>query len=68
MKKIVLLIVLSVVLSGCIRLRGIEHSVYGGMSRSHSGGEVYSENPSGHQEQGGGWSIGSKIKTIWVVK
>jgi hypothetical protein len=62
------IILLSLLLPGCITLTGVEHTVYGGVSRSHSGGEVFSEMPSGHEEQGGTWYIGSAIKTIWTVK
>lgn len=55
-------------LSGCVSMTGVEHTVYGGIQRGYSGGEVYSENPSGHQEQSGGRNVGSAIKTIWKVK
>ena len=66
--KLTLLSLAVLVLSGCFRITGVEHSIYGGMSRSYSGGEVYSESPSGHQEQSGGWTAGTKIKTIWANK
>ena len=65
MKKLIFLALVALSLSGCFRITGVEHSIYGGMSRSYSGGEVYSESPSGHQEQSGGWTAGTKIKTIW---
>ncbi len=69
--KRVLMIIICLALAACsspIKMTGIEHSIYGNLTRSHSGGEVYSMDPSGHQEQGGSWSAGTKIKTIWVVK
>ena len=54
--------------AGCVSMTGVEHTVYGGITRSHSGGEVYGAVPSGHEDQSGGWNIGSAIKTIWSVK
>jgi len=68
MRLIYLYFILLTLLSGCFRLTGIEHSVHGGLTRSNSGGEIYSESPSGHQEQGGSWTVGTKIKTIWLIK
>lgn len=60
-------IILAILLQGCA-ITGVEHTVYGGVTRTHSGGEVYAEIPSGHQEQGGSWYAGSALKTIWRVK
>lgn len=64
--RVIFLMAALFTLSGCFRITAVEHSVYGGMSRNYSGGEVYSSDPSGHQEQGGGWNVGSKIKTVWT--
>jgi len=64
--RMLLLIALIIMLCGCVRLTGIEHSVQGGLSRDYSGGEVFSASPSGHKEQGGSWFVGTKIKTIWT--
>ena len=61
------LILALLLLQGCAII-GVEHTVYGGVTRSHSGGEVYAEQPSGHQEQGGSWYVGSALKTIWRIK
>jgi len=68
MKHIVTLILLAACLSGCVKMTGFEHSIYGSMTRTHDGGEVYAMEPSGHQNQGGSWSAGTKLKTIWIVK
>ena len=65
MMKYLLILVLPLIISGCFRLVGIEHSVYGSVARSHSGGTTYSEYQTGHEEQGGGWTVGTKVKTIW---
>jgi hypothetical protein len=64
MAKLAILIT-SLLLCGCFELRGVEHSLYGGISRSYDGGEVFSQNPYGQYSEGGSWNIGSKIKTIW---
>ena len=61
-----LLLSITLCLSGCFHLTAVEHSVYGGITRSHSGGEIYSETPSGSQEQGGSWYTGTMIKTVWT--
>lgn len=68
MRITVIAVLLIVTLSGCVSMTGVEHTVYGGIQRGESGGEVYSASPSGHQEQYGGWNVGSAIKTIWSVK
>lgn len=63
--KLILITILLLSLSGCFRLTGVEHTLYGGITRNYSGGEVFSEVPSGHQEQGGSWFGGTALKTIW---
>lgn len=60
------LLLVIVLLSGCFRLAAVEHTVYGGINRQYSGGQVYSAEPSGHEEQGGGWNVGSAVKTVWT--
>lgn len=54
-----------VFMTGCFRLTAVEHTVFADMTRSHTGGESYSESPSGYQEKGGGWRLGTSLKTIW---
>lgn len=63
--KIMLIIIVAMLLSGCFHLTGVEHSVYGGVTRSYSGGEIYTVTTIGHQEDGGSWQAGTMIKTIW---
>ena len=65
MLRLMLLTLACSLLTGCFRLTAVEHSVYGGLERNYSGGEIYADQPSGHQEQGGAWSMGTAIKTIW---